>query len=152
MAFGATEVIVADVNPHRLEVAAQLGAVALNVAETALADLGSEPDVLLECAGVPEATTTALLALGRGGRAVLVGSGSHDVTLPLMHVQTHELQISGLFRYANTWPMAIALVAAGRIDLDRLVTSRYNLAQTEDALTASMRDPASIKPIVSPGG
>jgi L-iditol 2-dehydrogenase len=150
LAFGATEVLIADVNEHRLEVAAELGATTLNVADVPLADRPIEADILLECSGVPEATTAALHALGRGGRAVLVGSGGHDVSLPLMRLQAYELEVSGLFRYANTWPMAIALVAAGRVDLDRLVTGRYTLDRTEDALTAGKRDPASIKPIVEP--
>ncbi len=151
LAFGATEVLVADVNQQRLDVAASSGATAtLNVGDVPLDDAGVDADVLLECSGVPEATTAALYALRPGGRAVLVGSGSHDVALPLMRLQVYELQVSGLFRYANTWPMAIELVASGRIDLDRLVTGHYGLDQTEEALTVGMRDPASIKPIVSP--
>jgi L-iditol 2-dehydrogenase len=153
IAFGATEVVVADVNQHRLDVAAGLGVTnTVNVAESPLEDVGLEADVLIECAGVPQATRSALYALGRGGRAVLVGSGSDDVPLPLMQVQSRELQISGLFRYANTWPTAIALVASGRVDLDRLVTGRFTLDETEAALTAGLRDPVSIKPIVAPHG
>jgi L-iditol 2-dehydrogenase len=46
--------------------------------------------------------------------------------------------------------VAIGLVASGRVDLDRLVTGRYGLAQTEEALTAGARDAASIKAIVAP--
>ena len=151
LAYGATDVVVADVNPHRLAVAEAIGATQLvNVAETPLDELEVEADVLLECAGVPAATASALRALARAGRAVLVGSGSNDVPLPLMRIQAYELQLSGLFRYANTWPVAIDLVASGRIDLDRLVTGRYGLEQTEEALTAGARDAASIKAIVSP--
>ena len=33
-----------------------------------------------------------------------------------------ELLITGTFRYANTWPTAIALAASGRVSLDELVT------------------------------
>jgi L-iditol 2-dehydrogenase len=153
LAYGATEVVVADVNPHRLAVAEAIGATrTIDVRETPLHELGDEiaADALLECAGVPAATASALHGLGRGGRAVLVGSGSHDVPLPLMRIQAYELQLYGLFRYANTWPVAIDLVAAGRVDLDRLVTGRYTLEQTEEALTAGERDATSIKAIVSP--
>ncbi|TMC09845.1 MAG: zinc-binding dehydrogenase [Chloroflexi bacterium] len=109
-----------------------------------------QADVLIECTGVQAATTSALFALGRGGRAVLVGSGAKDVQLPLTRMQSYEIEICGLFRYANTWPIAIALAASGRIDLDRLVTGRFSLAQTEAALTVGSRDPASIKPMISP--
>ncbi|MFR9801157.1 alcohol dehydrogenase catalytic domain-containing protein [Pseudonocardia sp. RS010] len=51
-AAGAGEVVVADVNAHRLEVAAGLGATStVDVSRSALA--GLEPEVLLECSGHP---------------------------------------------------------------------------------------------------
>jgi L-iditol 2-dehydrogenase len=81
---------------------------------------------------------------------VLVGMGSDEVALPLSVVQEHELELMGTFRYANTWPVAIALVASGRIDLDRLVTGTYRLDQTEEALVAGRRDPKSVKAVIRP--
>jgi L-iditol 2-dehydrogenase len=149
-AFGATDITVADIKPQRLAVAERFGAnTTINVANTPLEEHDLQADVLLECAGIPAATTSAVQALGRGGRAVLIGSSSHDVSLPLSRLQSYELQITGLFRYANTWPTAIALVASGRINLDQMVTGRYTLEQAEDALNAS-RNPSSIKPMVAP--
>jgi hypothetical protein len=53
-------------------------------------------------------------------------------------------------RYANTWPDAIALAASGRVNLDALVTGHYGLADADQALTATTRDPNSIKVIVQP--
>ena len=70
--------------------------------------------------------------------------------LPLSVVQERELNVTGTFRYANTWPMAIALVASGRVDLDRLVTGDYGIDYVEDALTAGRRDVNAIKAIVHP--
>src|SRR4249919_4056736 len=35
------------------------------------------------------------------------------VPIPLSVVQEKELTLTGTFRYANTWPRAIALVASG---------------------------------------
>jgi len=69
--------------------------------------------------------------------------------LPLGVVQQRELLITGTFRYANTWPTAIALAASGRVNLDDLVTGEYGLAGTEQALTAG-RDPHSVKAVVRP--
>ena len=37
--------------------------------------------------------------------------------------------MTGTFRYAHTWPAAIALAASGRVQLDRLVTGHYGLDQ-----------------------
>jgi L-iditol 2-dehydrogenase len=76
--------------------------------------------------------------------------GGDDLPLPLSVVQERELEVTGTFRYAGTWPTAIALVAAGRVDLDRLVTDTYALADAEDALTAARRNPQSVKVVVHP--
>jgi L-iditol 2-dehydrogenase len=65
-------------------------------------------------------------------------------------VQERELVVTGTFRYAGTWPTAIALVAAGRVDLDRLVTGTYALDRAADALTAGRTDPRSVKVVVHP--
>ena len=152
LAFGATEVVVSDVNPARLELARELGATDVVDARTArVADLPRPPDVLLECSGHPAATAEAIRALAPAARAVLVGMGGDELLLPLSVVQERELEVTGTFRYAGTWPTAIALVAAGRVDLDRLVTGTYTLDQAEEALTASRRDPTSVKVVVRPG-
>jgi L-iditol 2-dehydrogenase len=151
LAFGATDVVVSDVNPARLALAKELGATEIiDARESRASDLPRPPQVLLECSGHAPAIAEAIRALGPAGRAVLVGMGSDEVALPLSVVQERELEVMGTFRYANTWPTAIALVASGRIDLDRLVTGTYRLDQTEDALTAGRRDPQSVKAVVRP--
>lgn len=150
-AYGAPEVVVTDVNAHRLALAEDLGLSALNVAETPVAASGYEADVLIECSGNQRATRDAVATLARAGSAVLVGMGGDDVVLPLSYIQDRELVLTGAFRYANTWPIAIRLAASGRVDLDRMVTGHYGLDQVEDALTATRNDPQAIKTIVRPG-
>jgi len=151
LAFGATEVVVSDVNPARLALAGELGATTLvDARESRVTDLPRSPQVLLECSGVPAAIGEAIRALDRAGRAVLVGMGGDEVPLPLSVVQERELELTGTFRYANTWPTAIALVASGRVDVNRLVTGSYRLDQAEEALTAGRRDQQSVKVVVHP--
>jgi L-iditol 2-dehydrogenase len=150
-AFGATEIVVSDVNPERLALARELGATGtVDVRSARLTDLPRPPQVLLECSGHPAATADAIRALDRAGRAVLVGMGGEELPLPLSVVQERELEVTGTFRYAGTWPTAIALVASGRIDLDRLVTGTYGLDRAEEALIAGRRDPRSVKVVVHP--
>jgi L-iditol 2-dehydrogenase len=76
--------------------------------------------------------------------------GGEEIPLPLSAVQERELEVVGTFRYANTWPTAIALAASGRVDLERLVTGTYRLDQTADALTAGRRSQQAIKAVVHP--
>jgi L-iditol 2-dehydrogenase len=150
-AFGADEVVVTDVNPQRLRRARDLGASeTVDVGTVALADAGVDADVLLECSGHPAAIGAAIRAVRRAGRAVLVGMGGDEIPLPLQHVQTHEIEVTGTFRYANTWPGAIALAASSRVDLDALVTGHYGLSDVEAALTAGRRDPTAVKAVVRP--
>ncbi|WP_226346218.1 NAD(P)-dependent alcohol dehydrogenase [Agilicoccus flavus] len=158
-AAGATTIVAADVNPRRLELARELGAThtvdssAAPLAEglAALDDgAGVTPQVLLECSGHGGATVDGLRALAPAGHAVLIGMGGDELALPLSLVQNRELVVTGTFRYANTWPTAIALAGSGAVDLDRLVTGHVGLADAADALTASRRDPGAVKTIVRP--
>jgi L-iditol 2-dehydrogenase len=151
LAYGAADVVVSDVNAHRLALATKLGATSVvDVSQVELSSTGIEPDVLLECSGNARATSDAIRTVARAGRVVLIGMGGDQLTLPLSYVQDRELVITGAFRYANTWPTAISLVASGRVNLDSLVTGHYGLDEVEKALTASRRDPSTIKPMVRP--
>jgi L-iditol 2-dehydrogenase len=149
-AYGATEVVVTDINPHRLDMAQRMGGVALDVSKTPVGEAGFEPDVLLECSGNPRATRDAIGTVARAGHVVLIGMGGDELPLPLPYVQDRELVVTGAFRYANTWPTAIALASSGKVDLDLLVTGHYGLDEVEQALTAPRRDPTTVKAIVRP--
>ena len=94
-AFGATQVWVSDVNPHRLALAERLGATAPSTCrERPVGEHGLEPDVLLECSGNARATRDAILTVARAGRVVLVGMGSDDLPIPLPYVQDRELVLT----------------------------------------------------------
>jgi L-iditol 2-dehydrogenase len=156
LATGAASVAVTDVNPHRLALALDLGATsAIDVtsgsASEQLAGSGREVDVLLECSGHPAATADAVHAVAPAGTVVLVGMGGDHAALPVSRIQERELTVTGTFRYAHTWPAAIALAASGRVQLDSLVTGHYGLDQVREALTASRTDPRAVKPMVVPG-
>jgi L-iditol 2-dehydrogenase len=78
----------------------------------------------------------------------------HDVRIeerPMPQPGPKEVLLTGIFRYANTYQDAIALVAAGRIDLKSIITGYYTLEQTEQALQATRNDPNNIKSVVVPG-
>jgi L-iditol 2-dehydrogenase len=78
-------------------------------------------------------------------------SAEERVLLPLSYVQNREIELTGTYRYANTYPTAIALAAAGTVRLDDIVTGHYGLGEVEQALGAGRRDPLAVKPVVVPG-
>jgi L-iditol 2-dehydrogenase len=151
LALGAASVAVTDVNPHRLALALDLGVTeAVDVSDTPVSASGREVDVLLECSGHPAATADAIRAVAPAGTIVLVGMGGDEMMLPVSRIQERELTVTGTFRYAHTWPGAIALAASGRVQLDRLVTGHYGLDQVADALSVTRTDPHAVKPMVVP--
>jgi L-iditol 2-dehydrogenase len=150
VALGAASVTVTDVNPHRLDLAHDLGATITHDAGDGPVGDTDQVDVLLECSGHPGATADAIRAVAPAGTVVLVGMGGEEMTLPVARIQQRELTLTGTFRYAHTWPAAIALAASGRVQLDRLVTGHYGLDQVREALTAARTDPHVVKPVVRP--
>ena len=148
LAFGATQVEISDVSEPRLELARRTGATR---ALRAGADDPGEADALIECSGNGAALAAGIRALRPAGTAVIVGMGpGQTAEIPLALVQNREIWLTGTFRYANTYPTAIALAASGRVDLEAIITGHYPLEETERALRAGLEDPANVKAMVHP--
>ena len=144
-------VAVSDTNDYRLQVAADRGANAIIHAGAGSArEQQGEFDVILECSGAAPAVLGAFDAAAPAARVVLIGMGAASMELPVGLIQNRELWVTGVFRYANCYPAAIALAAEGAVDLDALVTARFGIDEVADALTALRRDPHTLKPVVYP--
>lgn len=149
-AFGAADIIVSDLVPERRERALKYGATAvIDPAATDVATAGLSVDAFIDASGAPRAVFSGIKAVGPAGRAVLVGLGNSEMTLPVEHIQNLEIIVTGIFRYTDTWPAGIHLVATGQIDLDSLVTGRFDLDHVAEALDSDL-DPDSLKSIVYP--
>ena len=149
-AFGASEVIITDTVESRRTFALSHGASrAIDPTKESLN--GLDVDVFIDATGVGKAVYDGIKAVGPNGRVILVGMGDDDVLLPVDYIQSREIWVTGIFRYTNTWPTAIELVSSGKVDLDSLVTHRFNLDQVEQALKAP-KLPGAMKPVVLPNG
>ncbi len=73
---------------------------------------------------------------------MLIGMGTRNTSLPLSAAALREVDIQGSFRYANTYPDAINLLASRKLqNLDKLVTHHFDLSDTAhafDLLTRGM--------------
>ena len=145
-ALGAGSVTITDISQYRLSLAASLGF---------QTELSGEPtdaqfDVFIECSGAPGVFASGLWRLRTNGRAAMVGMPKAAVELPLSKLNVKELTIGLVNRYSHTWPIAIDLVASGRVDVAPLVTHRFTLDEAEAAIPLAAREPNSMKAIISP--
>jgi L-iditol 2-dehydrogenase len=68
-----------------------------------------------------------------------VGNHAQDeATVPVMDIILREYDVRSVFRYANCYPPAISLIAAGRIQLAPLRTHEFPLERTEDAIRTNI--------------
>jgi L-iditol 2-dehydrogenase len=148
-AFGASRIVVTDLVESRREKALKFGAT--EVLDPTQVDVSAiEPvDAFVDATGVPVAVQSGIKAVGPAGKVVLVGMGADEYPLPVSHIANLEITVTGVFRYTDTWPAAIHLVQSGAVDLDAMVTGRYDLEHVADALDSDT-DPASLKSIVNP--
>lgn len=147
-ALGAATVIVSDPAPMRRDLALQFGATGVvDPAADSTDDLGAH--VFIDASGATPAILAGIRAVRPGGSVILVGSGD-TIPISVAEIAMREVVVSGTFRYTGTWPLAIAMLKSGEVELDGLVTHVYGLEQVEEALNAD-GTPDSLKRIVVPG-
>lgn len=142
-AMGASQVIISDLSSDRLTKAKEMGADFVlpvkkedepkEMAKKVEGMLGSMPQISIECTGVQSSIQTAIYATRSGGVVVLVGLGAEMTTIPLLNAAVREVDIRGVFRYCNTWPVAISMLASKKVNVKPLVTHRFSLEQAVEA-------------------
>jgi len=148
-AAGAAKIIAFEVSPTRTELAKKVGAdVVLNPVELqrqgsaprhAIMELtdGEGAAMHVEAAGAPTRTIPEMeAALAVGGKIVMIGRAAERTPIYLEAFQTHAAQIFGAQGHSGygNFPNVIKLMAAGRIDLTPIITSRFPLAQGVEAI------------------
>ena len=82
-------------------------------------------DVVFECAGAAASIQTALEAAAPAGCVVWVGMPVDPVPFDLVLAQSKELRMETVFRYANMYDRAIALLGSGKVDLKPLISETF---------------------------
>lgn len=150
-AFGATEVVISDPIPHRRDYAAAHGAsTVLDPAAGGLERYEKHFTVYIDASANARAILSAFPTIRPGGIAVLVGMGGQELQIPIAMIQHREIMLTGTYRYVNTWPTAIELIATGAIEVKSLVTGRFGLDGVEEALMKAKTDPTAIKTMIIP--
>lgn len=158
-ASGATPILAIDPFADKRAIARDLGAVAVgpDEAAAAIADLFPEggADVVIETVGKAVVLKAAYQAARRGGRIVTVGLPNPAETLDIPAVsfvadgKTLIGSYMGSAIPARDIPRYIALWKAGRLPVERLLTSVHPLSEINDLLDA-LADGRAIRQIMIP--
>ncbi|GAD57664.1 NAD(P)-dependent alcohol dehydrogenase [Limimaricola cinnabarinus] len=129
LAGGCAKVLVADLAQPKLDIiGAYPGIETINIRDIPAADAiakateGWGADVVFECSGAAPAVLSLPQLVRPGGTAVLVGMPVDPVPMDIVGLQAKELRLETVFRYANVYDRAIALIGAGKVDLKPLIS------------------------------
>lgn len=127
-----------DREDGRLALAARLGAVAVDVRaqnpQMALARVTGDrgADVVIEAVGTPDAYTTAIDVVRRGGTVVVVGmyaGEAVEMQLGVYWARGLTVRFAGICPVHSWWERALEEVRAGRIDPVSIVSHRLPLEE-----------------------
>jgi len=129
--------VIVDLYEFRLTKAKELGAKEFINAKhiNILEKLQPEFDVIFETAGSVITTQQTVNLVKRGGKVILVGMPSQEeISFNINQIISKELDVLGIFRYANMYPRAVKLAQEGSVNLKALITQRFSFEETEEAL------------------
>jgi L-iditol 2-dehydrogenase len=157
--FGVSEIYASDVVPFRRELGIEMGVTAVidpvneNVNER-IAELtgGKGVTVVIESSGNQRAVADTVKVVNRGGRIVFVGMPAvNEIPLDINQIIDGEIDVYGIFRYANTYPAAIQALSSSRVDIEKVITHKYALSDIKEAVEmARTQKDTSIKIMIYP--
>ncbi len=157
---GISEIYASDVIPLRRELALELGATAVidpineNMDDKINQLTGGKGiTVAVETSGNEQAIANVFKLVNRGGRIVIVGlPASEGVKIDITHLADAEYDVYGVFRYANTYPTAIQAISNLNLDVEKIITHKFSLADIHEAIElARTQKDTSIKVMIYPG-
>jgi D-xylulose reductase len=153
LAGGAGRVIVADLAEEKLAIAAQYsGMIPVNIRKSSLREevdrltAGWGADAVFEASGSPKAFEGILELIAPSGVLVLIGMPPEPIAFDVVRAQSKEIRIETIFRYANVYERAIALIASGKVNLLPLISETFPFDESIQAFErAAQARPADIK-------
>jgi threonine 3-dehydrogenase len=153
---GARHVVVTDVNPYRLQLAARLGATRIvHVGRETLAQVQKELgmkegfDVAMEMSGSPAALNGILDNMCHGGKIAMLGIIPGATPIDWDKVIFNGLTIKGIYgrEMYETWYKMTTMIQTG-LDISPLITHRFPFSDFAEAF-AVMRSGQSGKVILN---
>jgi threonine dehydrogenase-like Zn-dependent dehydrogenase len=148
-AAGAGTIAAFELSPRRRELAKTVGAdYVYDPRDVAPGEVlmelsrGAGFDFHVEAAGAPQLTVPEMeKAMAINGKMVQIGRAAQRVPMYLEAFQVRRAQAFGAQGHSGheTFPNVVRLVAAGRLDLSPIITARYKLDDTVDAIARATK-------------
>ncbi len=152
------KIIALDTDPARRKSALAAGAdAAFDPLDTgsleAIKDMthGRGVDRAFEAVGATSPVATALSVVRKGGSVTLIGNASPAIELPLQQVVTRQLTLYGSCAISGEYPLALELMARGKVDVKALLSATAPLSDGAawfERLYA--REPGLLKVVLQP--
>lgn len=133
---GCSNIIVADVDPIRLNMALQLGG--KRVFNPKQIDIGKEifditgnrgVDTAIEAVGINETIKLGMKCVRKGGILTLIGNITPEITLSLQDVVTRQLRLQGSDAICGEYPEVLDLISKGLVNVDVLLSMTAPLSE-----------------------
>lgn len=163
--LGAGTIVAIDSSEYKLNLAREFGAdVAININNTTseerikkVKDLthGHGADMVVECAGVPQAVVEGIEMLRRGGQYIEMGNYVEMGTVPLSahkHLCTKSIRLTGVSNhpYTGMGPAMLMMEKQSKLyDFSKIISHKFKLEDVEAAVHKSM-EPDSMKVVITP--
>ena len=140
---GAAATIVSELTPGKREAAQRMGAT--RALDPQVEDVerivmeateGWGADVVIECVGSRETAQQAVELAGEGGRVLLFGVAPQTAAIAVSPYEVYrkEISISGSFTNPFTHARAVALLCAGRVRVEELISHRLPLEEVPEGI------------------
>lgn len=99
-------------------------------------------DVVVEAVGLPQTQATAVKVAAKGGQVLMFGVGPQESSFEMntYDIYKKQLTIQGSFINPLTFADAIALISAGKVNVDGLISHVLDLTQVQDFLDGKIKD------------
>lgn len=158
LAFGITDITLGDIQENRLEFAKEHCHVekVINTRNLTAEEIlkavaeGEGFDCVIETSGASAADYMTVDLVRKGGRISLIGIPREEaVPFHIFDIIDKEITLKGVFRYTNCYPLAIQILKSNVIDFGAMITNRFSLEDTGEALEYALTHKQnSIKTVV----
>jgi D-arabinitol dehydrogenase (NADP+) len=152
LANGASAVTVVDISESKLQLAKELGATEVAIADhdlparlAKIAPYGF--DVVIDATGVAKVMQESLRYLTQGGRYLVFGvcGPSETISISPFEIYRRDLEIIGSFAIRRTYDRAFKLMERGRVKVDRLIAESLPIEELERGIELMKTGRAGMK-------